>query len=138
MSDPYLEADVIKVLGLLREAKDVIHWTCQSRTESGQNSGQRGRLIQETMQAAAKRISSAARELENLIPRKPNWRLDGVVRGPQMVKWGGGPPPQWVREAAEKAARIGEPSDRQPPPPPPPPKTPPPPPPPPKTPEDCS
>src|SRR5579863_6752369 len=90
------EAAVIEAVRLLREARTVLNFAYGAAEHK--TSGRRSRFILETLQSATKRISSTYRELEKLVPRQ---RDRSVLTFPpesfpQTVKWGGGPPPQWV------------------------------------------
>lgn len=85
-NDTSHEAAVIEMLRLLREAKIVGDWALRDQIEADRNGGKYGRFIQETLEAAGKRISSASKELEKLVRRRPNWTLEDVPFRPPQPK----------------------------------------------------
>jgi hypothetical protein len=112
--------DVAEAARLLRQARTNLIYVHSNQTAAHGRIGDRERRIQETLQRVTKRISSAYRELEKLAPRRSDRSLLNFPHEPppQKVKWGGGPPPQWVHEAAERErAAYGEPSEPPEPPP---------------------
>jgi hypothetical protein len=116
MRDDTHEAAVIKALRLLEEAKSEVRWALRDQIEADRNGGNYGRFIQETLQAAEKRISSTSKELEKLVRRRADAPLDSVPFRPTQPKWGGGAPPFQI-DLAEH--RTQEPQQPEPPPPPP-------------------
>ena len=70
---PHYEPDLIAAVRHLTEAKGLVDMINRRIGESG--GGKRERLVQKKPTDAAKRISSAHRELEKLFPRRSDWTL---------------------------------------------------------------
>jgi hypothetical protein len=123
-NDTSHEAKVIEAVRLLRQARTLLTYICGDleavHEKNGRRVSRRDGLMLETLQRATKRISSTYGELEKLVPRRPDRSLLNFPHEspPQTVKWGGGPPPQWVYEAAEqeRLARGEPPTPPEPPP----------------------
>ena len=85
--DPQHEVTLIEALRHLTEAKSLIY---QISDEIGEDGGKRERLTQGALTSMAKRISSARKEGEKLIRRRPDFRLeDDPFRLPQpkLAPW---------------------------------------------------
>ena len=82
--DPQHEDTLTEALRHLGEAKLLID---QINREIGEDGGKRARLIRDALTSIAVRISSARKEGEKLIRRRPDSRLDDDPFRPSQPKW---------------------------------------------------
>jgi hypothetical protein len=82
--DPQHEPTLIAALRLLGEAKGLIDMTMR---DIGEDGGNRNTPLVDALSGMAKRISSARRQGEKLIRRRPEFKLDDVVVRPPQRKW---------------------------------------------------
>lgn len=97
------EDELIKALSHLREAKSILDWMRRGIGERG-DVGERERLIQETLQTMARRISIAHRDGLKLIPRRRDFRIDDKPFRPKRGRSDGPPrPPSSPPEPEERS-----------------------------------
>jgi hypothetical protein len=84
------EAALIEALRKLREAKSLIDMIIR---DVGDEDGKRAAPLIDALTGIAVRVSSARKQGEKLIRRRPGFKLDDDPYRPPQPKWGGGPPP---------------------------------------------
>ena len=82
--DPQHEVTLIEALRHLGEAKLLID---QISDEIGEDGGKREHLIRDALTSVGVRISSARKQSERLIRRRPDFRLDDDPFRPSQPKW---------------------------------------------------